>query len=78
MTQNHEGLYLYQIIEKANIDWTFMQKSFVFDSDASVLGGKNKSLIQKLRLKYSSIWDLHCLPHCFNIIPNYAAKAIPT
>jgi len=49
-----------------------------FASDgASVMRGRNNSVLEKLKKKVSKYLGCHCLSHCFHLILNYASKALP-
>jgi len=73
---NHQELFDF-------IDTKLLQKEYsrnlvAYASDgASILRGNKNSVLTKLRAKFPLIWDLHCLPHCFHLIANFASDKMP-
>jgi hypothetical protein len=56
--------------------------SSVFENHLIGLAGDGASSIVKfhelMKEKHSYLYTIHCLPHCFNLIGNFASKAIPS
>ena len=76
LKQDVEGLY--QIFNDRILSKPYSKNIIGYSSDgASVLRGKNNSVLQRLKHIHPKIWDIHCLPHCFNLICSFASKALP-
>ena len=75
LKQDAEGLY--QVLNDRILSKPYSKNIIGYSSDgASVLRGKNNSVLQRLKQIYPKIWDIHCLPHCFNLICSFASKAL--
>ena len=81
-SEEQDSISLFQIVKNKIISQSYANNLVALATDrASVLLGKNNSVLQKLKTIYPKLWDVHCLSHClshcFNLISNYGAKAIP-
>ena len=69
---------IFRILDENILQKLYGKKLVGFGSDgASVLRGKNHSVLQMLKAQIPQIWDMHCLSHCFNRVTEYACTTLP-
>jgi len=70
---------IFEIIKKNILDKPYGKNLVGFSSDgASIFRGEHNGVVKKLQDVCSNkVWEIHCLPHCFSLIANFAARAIP-
>jgi len=69
---------IYNMIDDQLIQKPYGKNLVCFASDGeSVLRGKRNSVLTRLRQKFDSLFDLHCIPHSFNLISSFAAQGFP-
>jgi len=69
---------LTSLIESSQCENQYSRNLVAYASDgASVLRGNKNSVLRELKEKFPLIWDLHCPPHYFHLIANFASDKMP-
>jgi len=77
-SSSQDAASIFDLIFEALLNKSYGNNLVAVATDgAAVLRGRKNSVVQRLREKYKKIWDLHCISHCFNLLANYACKALP-